>query len=74
MGQYNTFIVKIWTGAVVGKIRGRIQHVGSQEAKYFVSLEKMVEFIIDHIYPSMEYLKKTGTDYFDGPSDEGPGE
>ena len=51
MGQYNSFVVKIWTNEATAKFRGHIQHVGSQESTYFITTEKMVEFIMDHLSP-----------------------
>lgn len=42
-GYYDTFIVKIWRAE--GVMRGRIEHVGSQEYTYFLRLEKMIDFI-----------------------------
>jgi hypothetical protein len=49
MGQYNSFVVKIWTNEATAKFRGHIQHVGSQEATYFITTEKMVAFIMSHL-------------------------
>ena len=48
-GYYNTFIVKIWSAE--GRTRGHIQHVGTNEYAYFLSLEKMMDFIKSHLGP-----------------------
>jgi hypothetical protein len=42
-GYYNTFVVKMWSAE--GTTRGHIQHVGTEEYTYFLSLEKMIDFI-----------------------------
>jgi hypothetical protein len=49
MGHYSSFIVKVWTGETEDITRGYIQHVGSQETRYFIDLRKMTEFILSHI-------------------------
>jgi len=63
MGQYNSFIVKIWTNEATAKFRGYIQHVGSQDATYFITTEKMVEFIMSHLSPSPGYPANGQRDY-----------
>ena len=42
-GYYNTFIVKVWRTEEI--MRGHIQHVGTKEYIYFLSLDKMIDFI-----------------------------
>jgi hypothetical protein len=42
-GYYDTFIVKIWRAE--GVMRGRIEHVGTQEYTYFLRQDKMIDFI-----------------------------
>ncbi|OGO00137.1 MAG: hypothetical protein A2Y58_06145 [Chloroflexi bacterium RBG_13_51_52] len=64
MGQYNSFVVKIWTNEATAKFRGHIQHVGSQDATYFITMEKMVEFIKSHLGPHPGYSDKGRKDYF----------
>lgn len=49
MGHYNSFLVKIWTDDVHRLVRGYIQHVGTEEVVHFLDLEKMVDFIINHL-------------------------
>ena len=48
-GYYNTFIVKIWSAE--GITRGHIQHVGTKRYTYFLSLEKMIDFIQSRLGP-----------------------
>jgi hypothetical protein len=48
-GYYNTFVVKIWHGEAGGTIRGHIQHVSTQEQTYFLCLENMTTFIVNHL-------------------------
>ena len=49
MGYYNTFVVKIWCAE--GKMRGHIQHVSTQQHTYFLRLEDMTSFIVNHLSP-----------------------
>ena len=72
MGQYNSFVVKIWTNEATAKFRGHIQHVGSQESTYFVTTEKMVKFIMDHLKQYWVYPGKDRVgEYRDSQEDEG---
>ena len=48
MGHYNSFLVKLWTEDEENLLRGYIQHVGTEEDIYFLTWEKMVDFILDH--------------------------
>jgi len=49
MGHYSSFIVKVWTDETEDIARGYIQHVGTQETRYFMDLDKITEFILSHI-------------------------
>jgi hypothetical protein len=49
MGNYNSFIVKIWTEDGQNLARGYIQHVGTQEGIYFADWGRMTSFISDHL-------------------------
>jgi hypothetical protein len=51
MGYYSSFVVKIWVDENEGVSRGYVQHVGTQEAVYFLTLDKMVNFIMNHLGP-----------------------
>lgn len=64
MGQYNSFVVKIWTNEATAKFRGHIQHVGSQESTYFITTEKMVEFIMSHLGSLPSYNKEERGEYY----------
>ena len=48
-GYYNSFMVKIWCDR--GRMRGYIQHIGSQEHAYFLNMEDMAQFITSHLHP-----------------------
>jgi len=56
MGHYNSFVVKIWTNEAEGTFRGYIQHVSTQEGKYFLNLDKMADFIMSHLGPQANHL------------------
>ena len=51
MGYYNSFVVKIWSDAPGGRVRGYIQHVSSEESSNFLNLDKMLDFIMAHLGP-----------------------
>ena len=57
MAQYSSFVVKI-RSVPNGGLRGQIVHVGTQEKRHFLDLERMVEFILEHLEPS-ELLRDT---------------
>lgn len=48
MGYYNSFIVRIWSDER-GRLRGRIEHVASQQHLVFSDPEKVIEFIRSHL-------------------------
>ena len=52
MGQYQTFIVRIWTSAAEDSVRGHIQHISSQRGAYFRDSEKMLQFIREFVEPA----------------------
>ena len=49
MGYHNSFLVRVWTEDGENLLRGYIQHVGTEEDIYFLTWEKMVDFILTHI-------------------------
>jgi len=49
VGNYNSFLVRIWNGEDENILRGYIQHVGSREIIYFANWDKMVSFIMSHL-------------------------
>lgn len=57
MGHYSSFIVKVWTDETEDIARGYIQHVGTQETRYFMDLDKITEFILSHIRSQSSELK-----------------
>lgn len=52
MGQYQTFIVRIWTDGTASSTRGHIQHIASRRGKYFRDEEKMIQFIHEFLDPA----------------------
>jgi len=69
MGQYQTFIIRIWTDGSPGSGRGHIQHIASRRGKYFRDLERMVRFIQDFLGPD---ALPTRVDDGDPPAGPGP--
>ncbi len=55
MGYYNSFVIKIWAEDDKETIRGHMRHVGTQEEMYFLSLDKMIGFIMSHLGPSANH-------------------
>lgn len=51
MGYYNTFVVRIWCDDEGELTRGYIQHVGTDEHTYFLNMEDMNTFVLDHLGP-----------------------
>ena len=49
MGNYNSFLVRVWTEDGENLLRGYVQHVGTEEDMYFLKCEKMVDFVLTHI-------------------------
>lgn len=49
MGYYNTFIVKIWCNDDGEMNRGYVQHVGTQEQRYFLDMDGLTDFIRGHL-------------------------
>lgn len=56
MGHYSSFVVRIWVDENEMLSKGYVQHVGTQETVHFASLDKMAEFIINHLSPSQNFL------------------
>ena len=48
-GYYNTFVVKIWHDQ--GTTRGHVQHVATKEYTYFLSADKMLDFVMSRSGP-----------------------
>lgn len=51
MGYYNTFVVKIWCDNCGQMVRGRVQHVHSQELLHFLDTKNMTDFMLQHLSP-----------------------
>jgi hypothetical protein len=52
VGQYQTFIVRIWTSVPEDSVRGHIQHIASQRGAYFRDSEKMLQFMREFVEPA----------------------
>lgn len=52
MGQYQTFIVRLWTDGANGVVRGHIQHIASRRGVYFRDSDRMLQFIQEHLGPA----------------------
>ncbi len=49
MGNYNSFLIRIWKDEDEHIIRGYIQHVSSRETTHFSDWNKMITFITNHM-------------------------
>jgi hypothetical protein len=56
MGHYSSFVVRVWVDENEMLSKGYVQHVGTQETVHFASLDKMTEFIMNHLSPSQNLL------------------
>ena len=55
MGYYSSFVVKVWVTDDRKMSRGYIQHVGTQETMHFLTFDKMVEFVLNHLNPPQNH-------------------
>lgn len=51
MGYYNTFVVKIWCQDTGELNKGHVQHVSTQEERYFLDMDDLTAFIRGHLSP-----------------------
>ena len=51
LGQYQTFVVRLWTGATEDGLRGHIQHIASRRGVYFRDTDRMLQFIHEYLEP-----------------------
>lgn len=49
MSYYSSFVVKLWVDDDHRVARGYIQHVGTRDSVYFVTLDKMLAFMMHHL-------------------------
>lgn len=52
MGQYQTFVVRIWTDGAASAPRGHVQHIASRRGKYFRDEGKLIQFIREYLQPA----------------------
>ena len=48
VAQYNSFIVRVLSDDD-GSFHGQIVHVATQEKRHFRNMERMIEFILEHL-------------------------
>ncbi len=51
MGYYTTFVVRIWCQGTGELNKGYVQHVGTQEQRYFSGIDDLMGFIQSHLSP-----------------------
>ncbi len=54
MGQYKTFIIRIWCEDDESKIKGQIHIANTMEQAYFENLQDMKQFISRHLGSSSD--------------------
>ena len=54
MGYYITFVVRIWCKDMGELDKGYVQHVGTQEQRYFLNMDDLTDFIRSHLSPPIE--------------------
>jgi len=57
MGYYNTFVVRIWCDDTRELNKGYVQHIYTQEQRYFVDMDDLKDFIFTHLSPPSDDLK-----------------
>ena len=57
MGYYNTFVVRIWCDEAGELNKGYVQHIYSQEQRYFIDMEDLKDFIFTHLSPPTDDLR-----------------
>ena len=57
MGYYNTFVVRVWCDDIGEPGKGYVQHVISQEKRYFLKMDDLTAFILDHLSPPKDDFK-----------------
>jgi hypothetical protein len=55
VGYYNSFVVRVWSDGQ-GQLRGRIEHVLTQDSSTFSDPSAVVEFIRTHLAPPPSYI------------------
>ena len=51
MGYYTTFVVRIWCKDTGELNKGYVQHVSTQEQRYFLDIDDLMGFIRSHLSP-----------------------
>ena len=71
MGFYNSFVVRIWSREAGKLNRGYIQHVGTQEQRYFLDIRDLEDFVLNHLAPMTDYsTMSTQTSGTQAPTDD----
>jgi hypothetical protein len=45
MGNYSSFVVRLWVDSNGAMMRGHIQHVTTQKETFFLDFDKMLDFM-----------------------------
>ena len=51
MGYYTTFVVRIWCKDTGIMSKGYVQHVSTQEQRYILDMDDLLDFIRGHLSP-----------------------
>jgi len=66
MGNYSSFVVRLWVNSKGIMKRGQVKHVATQKETYFLNFSKMVDFMNENLesslYDSAESLHKSERD------------
>ena len=74
MGYYNTFVVRIWCDDSRELNKGYVQHIYSQEQKYFLDMDDLKDFILAHLSPPIDDLRISNQTLGRYPPSENPGD
>jgi hypothetical protein len=50
-GQYDSFVVRVWSQSGSGLSHGHITHVGSRDTIAFREIDELVAFLLRHVGP-----------------------
>ena len=50
-GQYDSFVVRVWSQADGGLTHGRVTHVSSRETLTFRAIDDLITFMLLHVGP-----------------------
>jgi hypothetical protein len=63
MCYHSSFVVKVLVDKDHKMRRGYVQHIGTQDAIRFLTMDKMVDFIMGHLSPIEDQNDESGAEF-----------